>query len=188
MPSYPGPMRGKTPPEGAPTTPPPKPRDAHRSAVPAWAKADLPPLEVEHLDIEPGDHLVLRAPGNLSPDQIEWIGEEFPKRFPDNPLLILDGDWALSPGGCGRDSIKSAIEVVGGEEVVIIAGRGAGADRLREVVPGADALSRDVSLDQTRAITWLLSRGERSRCNCGLTNGHQNPLYCPEHGAHRGDG
>lgn len=45
------PMRGKTPPGGNPTTPPPKPSDAARSAQPVWARESVFPMP----DMEPGN-------------------------------------------------------------------------------------------------------------------------------------
>ncbi|HUB99107.1 MAG TPA: hypothetical protein VMS11_04720 [Solirubrobacterales bacterium] len=53
------------------------------------ADTETPTLVVEHLDVKPGDHLLVRLPEEIPSGAIKRIAEQFEKEFPDNRLVVL---------------------------------------------------------------------------------------------------
>jgi hypothetical protein len=51
--------------------------------------------EVSRLSLKPGDKLVVKAP-KLTTDAVEMIKAQLEPRFPDNEILVCDGDVDIS--------------------------------------------------------------------------------------------
>jgi hypothetical protein len=51
--------------------------------------------EVQRLTIRPGDHLVVRAPGTLTPEMVFQIRRRIGNLWPDVPVLVLDRGMTL---------------------------------------------------------------------------------------------
>jgi hypothetical protein len=64
--------------------------------MPRWyrTRRKLPTVEV--VRVQPGDHLVVRCPQKLRPEQAEAIAEQLKRRFPDQQVSVLSGDMQLS--------------------------------------------------------------------------------------------
>lgn len=57
---------------------------------------ETPALVVEHLDVKPGDRLLVRLPEATTQDVVKRIAEQFEREFPDNRLIALAGGIELT--------------------------------------------------------------------------------------------
>lgn len=88
-------------------------------------------LDVEKLDLSPGDVVLVRSRERLSPEILEAIVEAAARKLPDQRVLVVDGAFSVS--ALGPDSLQSQWSDDG--ESVVVYARGASAQMIREEVP-----------------------------------------------------